>query len=243
MPETFQLTFDRIDSDLDYFLLTPQGGANAPLVICLHGLGSHKETLLNTAVTFARRGFRTVGLDLARHGARSGAETRDAMLDIDYVGTMFGMIQQSVTDISRLIDHFGVPGVAAHGISLGGIVLFSAIVADPRIGVASVAMGSPDWVGMAETLGMDRNHPAVDHVARYSPLEHAERIPPCALLVLHGSEDEVVPIAGVRHLAEKLEPLYEDSPERFEFIVYRDVGHTYLDDMLERSVDWVLKHR
>ena len=68
MPEKYQLTFDRIDSDLDYFLLTPDGGDSAPLVICLHGLGSHKESLFNTAVAFCREGFRTICMDLSRHG-------------------------------------------------------------------------------------------------------------------------------------------------------------------------------
>ena len=242
MAETFQLKFDQIDTDLDYFLLTPEGGETAPLVICLHGLGSHKESLFNTAISFCRKGFRTVGMDLARHGRRPGSETREAMLDIDYIGTMFGMIQQSVKDVTRIVDFFGAPRAAVHGISLGGIVIFAGIIGEPRIEVASVAMGSPDWIGLAEALGMDPHHPAVDHIARCSPLEQAERMHPCALLVLHGMDDEIVPFSGVEKLAAKLEPLYAQTPRRFEFVAYRDIGHSYVDDMLERSVDWTVKH-
>ena len=241
MAETFDLSFDSV-GDLDYFLMTPQGRKDGPLSICLHGLGSHKESHLGTAVSFCRAGFRAVGIDLARHGRRPGSDTRDAMLDIDYVGTMFGMIQQSVHDVSLIIDHFGVSDAAVHGVSMGGIILFAAIIAEPRITVASVAMGSPDWIGLTENLGIDSHHPALDRVARYSPLEHAHRMHPCALLILHGTDDDVVPITGVQRLNEKLDPLYRETPERFEFIAYRDLGHTYLDDMQERSVAWATKH-
>ena len=61
---------------------------------------------------------------------------------------------------------------------------------------------------------------------------------PAALLMLHGDEDEVIPISGVRKLRDALAPRYAEAPERLELVVYREHGHRYTDDMLRRSVAW-----
>jgi pimeloyl-ACP methyl ester carboxylesterase len=186
--------------------------------------------------------LRAVAPDLARHGQRKGADTLEAMLGVDYVGTMFGVIDQSATDLVAVMNHFSAPAFGLYAISLGGIVGFSLLVADPRIAAASMILASPDWLALAADVGVDKDHPAYDRIAAASPLSHATRIPPRALLMLNGEDDDRVPIVGARRLYEALTPLYKDGPDRLGLHTYPNLGHTFTGDMLTRSVGWLTDH-
>ena len=127
-----------------------------------------------------------------------------------------------------------------HGISLGGYVAYAALLVEPRLSVAAVAMGSPDWLGPLREMGLVPGHPIYDAVAARSPLEHAaDTYPPRPLLLLHGDQDDVVPIAGDRALYERLRPAYQSRPDRLELVVYPGLGHIYTDAMLDRSASWI----
>jgi len=115
-------------------------------------------------------------------------------------------------------------------------------LADPRIQVAAIAMGTPDWGGMLEMMGLTRAHPMFDMVDAMSPLSRASAIATRPLLMLHGDIDETVPIDGVRKLRQKLEPLYVENATLLELVEYEGLGHHYSDDMIRRSVDWVERY-
>lgn len=59
--------------------------------------------------------------------------------------------------------------------------------------------------------------------------------------MLHGAADEVVSPGGVIALEQKLRPLYAAHPERLALELYPGHGHSYSDEMLRRSVEWVGK--
>jgi pimeloyl-ACP methyl ester carboxylesterase len=237
---SYNLTAHRIGHDLAFIELAPQdAGPSTPLVICLHGLRSEKENILKPCYHFARRGMRALAMDLRLHGERDHAGDLDRRLEDEYVRTMLSVIEKSVGDISALIDHFGAPKAAIHGISLGGVVAFSALLADPRLTVASIAMGNPDWGALLDAMGIPAEHPQYAIVHALSPLTRAAEIPPRALLMLHGDMDERVPIDGVLALRDKLLPLYAADPERMQLVIYEGLGHAYQDDMILRSVDWI----
>lgn len=244
MATSYRLVHDRIQHDLIFFRMEPEGPEDAerPLVILLHGLRSDKESVLEPCYHFARRGFRAVAPDLRFHGERDHADTREERLQDSYVPTMLAIIQKTVADVSAIVDHFGASKAALHGVSMGGIVTFASLLVEPRIAAASVAMGSPDWAGMLATKGITRDHPQFPLIESYSPLAHAASMAPRALLMLHGELDETVPIEGVRRLKAKLDPLYRDQPDRLELVEYPDLGHYYTDDMMHRSVSWVERY-
>ena len=252
MPTNYNLIHDRIHHDLTFLQVEPagdtspqpsplkgEGATEPPLVIVLHGLRSIKENYLKTSYRFAQRGFRAVAMDLRQHGERDHAGDRDAHLEAAYVPTMLAIIEKSVADIGAVIDHFGAAKAAIHGVSLGGIITFAALLAEPRLTVAAVAMGTPDWAGMLKTIGLTPEHPQFAFIEAASPLARATAIAPRPLLMLHGTVDETVPVNGVRKLRQKLAPLYAETPERLELVEYEELGHHYTDDMIHRSVDWV----
>ena len=240
MSQTYTLTAEHIDGALPCLAVAQTGlDSSAPLVLLLHGLGGHKEKMLPALYGFARRGYRAVAADVRMHGERSDAAEREARLQAGSLNTLSDIIEGTAEDVSRLLDHFGSDEAAIHGISLGGYVTFAALLADPRLRVASVAMGSPDWLTPLRRSGLGPGHPAYDRAAQSNPLDLAELLyPPRPLLLLHGTADDVVSPEGVIALERSLRPHYADQPERLELHLYPDSGHHYTDDMLERTASW-----
>ena len=240
MAETYTLTHEMAAGDLPCLSAARDGlAADAPLVVLLHGLGSRKEALLPGLYALARCGFRAAALDSRMHGERAEAAEREASLDADYLAATAAMIEGTAQDVSRLLDHFGAGRAGIHGVSLGGYITFAALLAEPRLHAASVAMGSPDWVGPLRRFGLGPGHPAFDRAAALNPLELLPQVlPPRPLLMLHGTTDDVVPLDGVIALEARLRPLYAAQPERLALTLYPGLGHHYTDAMLARTAEW-----
>ncbi|MDQ2799797.1 MAG: alpha/beta fold hydrolase [Armatimonadota bacterium] len=242
MAQTYTLTSDRAAEDLPFLMVSPAGSTDAPLVLLLHGLGGRKESYLPSLYAFARQGFRAVAPDARLHGERMGADERDRRLQAGYLPTLFEIVNGSAADVPVLLDYLGAKQAAVHGISLGGYITFAALVFEPRLTVASVAMGSPDWLEGLDAVGLAPGQPAYDLVARLNPLDQAaQTYPPRPLLLLHGEQDDVVSIRGVRALYSRLSPVYAEMPERLELKTYPGLGHHYTEDMHERTLAWI-KH-
>lgn len=243
MANNYRLSDESIAGNIPALILAREGlPSDAPLVITLHGLGSHKERLLGGLYEFAQIGCRAVAVDLYLHGARPESEERDRRLQVDYFTTTAEIIEGTAQDVSRVIDHFGAEKVAIHGISLGGYITFAALLAEPRLKAASVALGSPDWVGPLRRFGLGPGHPAYDRAAALNPLDLLPSfLPTRPLLLLHGSQDEMVPPSGVIALEERLRPLYAEYSERLKLELFPELGHVYTDEMLSMTVAWFHK--
>jgi len=240
MAVTYTLSRENAAGDLPSLIAARTDlSIEAPVVVVLHGLGSRKEKMLTALYEFASLGCRAVAMDLRFHGERPDAWERDARLQANYFGTTSEMIEGTAQDVSRLLDHFSPTRAGIHGISLGGYIAFAALVSDPRLTVSSVALGSPDWVTPLRQFGLGPGNPIFDHAASLNPLGLLPKVlPPRALLMLHGSLDQVVPVEGVIALEKNLRPLYRSHPERLELQVNPELGHEYTDDMLRHTRTW-----
>lgn len=244
MAETYVMTAEKSAGDVPCLIVAREGLAvDAPLVLMLHGLNSRKEKMLPALYEFARLGCRAVAPDAFLHGDRPDAGDRESRLQTEYLAATTEMIEETTRDISRLLDYFQPVRAAIHGISLGGYITFGALVAEPRLNVASVAMGSPDWLGPLKRWGLGAGHPAFDRAAVLNPLDHApQAIPPRPLLMLHGDMDDVVPADGVIALEKSLRTLYAAQPERLKLRLFPGLGHQYTDEMLSDTVAWFRRY-
>jgi pimeloyl-ACP methyl ester carboxylesterase len=240
MNTRYTLSEERLAEDVPCLVIAREDlPDNAPLVVALHGLGSSKEKMLGGLYEFAQIGCRAVALDLRLHGERPDAASREMRLQSDYFAATAEVIEGTAWDVSRVLDHFGEAPAAIHGISLGGYITFAALLAEPRLRVASVALGSPDWLGPLRRFGVGPGHPANDRAAALNPLDLLPHVlPPRPLLMLHGAQDEMVPPDGVIALEERLRPLYAAQPERLKLELFPGLGHAYPDEMLRHTVDW-----
>ncbi len=142
------------------------GDANAPAVICAHGVGQTRHAWGDTARGLAQAGYHAVSVDLPGHG------DSEWYADGHYGG------KRMTTDLQRICEHFGAP-LAWVGASLGGLLglglqyryapLSALILVDiaPRMEAAGVERvltfmrGRPD--------GFASIQEAADYVAAYLP--------------------------------------------------------------------------
>lgn len=239
---SFELIADNVGEIPCLFLSPRKPASESDFVLVLHGLGSQKEKMLPIMYALAMSGFRAVAIDARQHGERSDSSERDSRLAGSYVQTMFDIISGTTVDISTLLDHLKADRVGIHGISLGGYIIFAALLSEPRLAVASIAMGSPDWLGPLRDMGIDTDQPGFAALASVNPLDRAEfSYSPRPVLMLHGSEDAVVSPAGAQILYDRLKPTYRDAPDRVELVIYPGLGHQYIDDMQQRSIAWLAR--
>ena len=243
MFENYTLYHERLADDLPTLTVARAGlDRDAPLVIVLHPLGSRKEKMLPGLYAFAEYGLRAVAIDAQWHGERPGADERETRLQTDFFGTSGEMIEGTARDVSRLLDALGAERAAIHGISLGGYVTFAALMTEPRLQTASVAIGSPDWAGPMRSFGLGPGNPLYDRAAAFSPLTLLPAVlPPRPLLMQHGTLDETVSVDGVVALEQSLRPLYAAAPERLHLELYPGLGHAYPEEMERRAVEWVAR--
>ena len=243
MPEHYTLSHEWLAEDLPTLSVASAGSdADSPLVLVLHPMGSRKEKMLAGLYAFARRGFRAVAVDAPLHGERPHADERETRLQADFFGTSAAMIEGTARDVSRLLDALGASRAAAHGVSLGGYSVFAALLSEPRLVAASVAIGSPDWAGPLRSFGLGPGHPLYDRAAATSPLQLLPAVlPPRPLLMQHGTLDETVSVDGVIALEERLRPLHAAAPEHLHLELYPGLGHVYPDEMERRAVDWIAR--
>lgn len=237
----YTLSAEMLAGDIPVLLVAPaDAAADTPLVVVLHPLGSRKEKMLPGLLAFARAGFQAVAMDGTGHGEREGADEREARLQADFFGASAAMIEGTARDVSRVLDVFKAERAGIHGISLGGYTVFAALLTEPRLIAASVAIGSPDWAGPLRAYGLGPGNPLYDRAAATSPLNLLPSIlPPRPLLMQHGSLDETVPVDGVIALEERLRPVYAQMPERLHLELYPGLGHVYPDGMEHRAVKWM----
>ena len=243
MTDQYLLSHEWLAEDLPTLTVARKGlPADAPLVIVVHGLGGRKERMLPGLYALAGTGCRAAAFDVQQHGERPDASGREARVQADFFGATNAMIDGTVSDISRLLDALQPRRAAIHGISLGGYIAFAALLAEPRLQVASVALGSPDWLGPLRRYGLGPGMPVYDLAASINPLGLLPSyLPPRPLLMLHGTLDEVVSADGVIALEESLRPFYAAHPERLHLELYAGLGHEYTDDMQRRTVEWMAR--
>jgi hypothetical protein len=80
------------------------------------------------------------------------------------------------------------------------------------------------------SLGMayQWSNEAIEEAVQHDPMTRPEGFPPTALLFIHGSRDDLVPVEAPRDVYGRLKPHYAVTPERLRLSEYAHVRH-YLD--------------
>ncbi|MCC7366972.1 MAG: alpha/beta fold hydrolase [Chloroflexi bacterium] len=178
-------------------------------VIVLHGHGGNKHTVLPLARMLYPR-YNVLLLDHRGHG------------DSDGLRTTIGYEER--LDVHAAVEYLleqGLGPVGIYGMSMGGATAIlaaaedrriSAVVADSpyarlRWAVGQVARlrGYPGfiapgiaWIGCFATAFHLRNS-----MASFDPVEVVDQIAPRPLLLMHGTDDEIIPVVSARILYEK----------------------------------------
>lgn len=207
----------------------PGTGPARPVVLVGHGLGGEKEDTLEQLERLASRGYVALALDAVGHGARRTADF-EARFDGEPAvqeRAFYDVIEHTAAELPGVLDDLEArgllagAGIALVGTSLGGFVALATRPLDERVAVVVSIAGSPRWPGGRSG----------------SPEEHLDTYWPCAVLLLHGEDDDVVPPGPGLAFVEGLRPLYRDDPDRLRRVTLPGEGHLFSPDAQTRVDD------
>lgn len=231
-------------------LVQPKAGAPAdglPAVLIQHGYGAEKADLLPLASLLVSHGFIALLPDAWGHGERFPASGPNWMTEIsaDYFTEV---VRRTVDDLHETLTYLAnVPGAHPERLILGGFSMgaVAALIAgseDERASGLIVASGSPmpDLLPV-RLFGSAPPSEATEAWARaHDAAANIGRLAPKPLLIQHGSEDDMVPVAGALRLYEAAQPHYSGHPENLKLMLY---PHTHLvtEEEMRDAVQWSIE--
>jgi hypothetical protein len=180
-------------------------GAPWPTVFWFHGFGVDSEVHRPELRRIAEAGFLAVGVDAAGHGRRRLPDLQER-IDQPHeqaLRTMTRLAAQTAAEIPGLVRALADEGiadpdrVALVGVSMGGYLVYRALLEPVALRAAVSILGSPEW-------------PEGD-----SPHQHLDAFCRTALLSITGERDENVPPDGARALHRRLDEQNPRSVHRY----------------------------
>lgn len=218
-----KLTLGGVPS-LATFADSAERAAERGTVLILHGLTASKEAQHLDSRSLAERGYLAIAIDAVGHGDRRYPDFDARFSALRGERSFYEVVARTVAEVPGVIDALASRGWAhpgrlgAVGISMGGFILFGAVVARCRLDAVVTIVASPRY--------------KPDDT---SPHRALDRFFPTPLLMVTGSADEVVEPGAARQLAEDLRPAYASAPERLSYLELLNEGHMFTKDGWDRG--------
>lgn len=213
-----------------------------PLVFVQHGLGSRKERHLDLCLRLAEAGFTACSLDARFHGDRATREMRGLLSDVyaaPFLEAFAETIRGTVEDIAAAATYFGARSYGVIGHSMGGFIALQTALADPRVSCVVSIAGA---LVLTPPPGAAYPPEAAEAMRRGDLVERAPGFWPRPVLLLHGTDDETVPLVGSIRFREALTPFYAAKPERMRLVEYPGAGHELTPEMATEAVAWMQEY-
>ncbi len=201
-------------------------------VVFLHGLGQHSGDYHHFAAALNSAGLSVWALDHVGHGLTEGE-----------LGVP-GPVSDLAANAARLVDRAVTAGesdrVVLMGHSLGAGVALSLATELPGCAHGLVLCGAP--LGPPRRTSPDDDRQGRDRANQWRAMREqgSARLAAMPVLVLHGEDDRIIPIEGVRATLREFSGV--------EFVSYPDAGHDLphedvRDDVAARVAEFVLNLR
>ena len=222
--------------DVPALLVAPQRpDGPLPVALWFHGLGADKDVHLPELEQLAAQGFLAIGIDAVGHGERRLPDL-DERIAGPRGGVIEMMIDQATTTageirgVLRAVIDAGIADrqrISAVGISMGGYLVYRAVVVEPMIRTAVALLGSPEW-------------PAGD-----SPDRHPRAFDATALLSITAECDASVPPDAARRFHRGLARTHP-NPRRLRYVELPGAEHL-MDEKswsvaMTETTTWLLAH-
>ncbi len=225
--------------EIPYLSFVPKSGqGERPTVIYYHGWHSSKEFKRFEAMLIASFGYRVIVPDALYHGER-GIVDYDAPGSIDRY--LWEIIFQSVEESERFISHleeaYGIQAeqVFVMGSSMGAMIAAGVFSKNPRIkGLASVS-GLLAWEKALKQGAMPEAGAYAELIQQYDLHRNPERMQKRPVLILHGVEDNALPIELQREFYQAAKGEYS----QVEMVEYDQVGHRFSMNMMQKLMMWL----
>jgi uncharacterized protein len=207
-------------------------------ILCYHGLTSSKDDWLHDLEIITAKGLVVVGVDNAGHGERKDPdfEHKYSGNNPDFWKNFVAAIQATANEIPILINELVKRGFALEhrvgglGVSMGGLVLYSALLLEPRLSTVVTLVSSPQWWGF--------EHPD-------SPHHHLEKFSRVKLLSITAGQDTTVPSIYTEAFHSRLRSRFGDYDKRFSHRHYPSSDHMLnpdWDTAWKTAIQWFESH-
>jgi pimeloyl-ACP methyl ester carboxylesterase len=169
-------------------------------LLWFHGFNADAETHRPELERFARGGVDAFGIDAVGHGSRRWPDL-DAIVAAPHDEAkrkMLEMVDATASEVPGIVASLlsdGYESVSIGGVSMGGYVVYRALLLEPRIHSAVALLGSPEGLDYARFAGLR---------LLSITAEHDENVPPDAARFLHhflgNASTNYLELAGVGHL-------------------------------------------
>jgi len=217
-----------------------------PTVIYYHGWHSSKDFKRFEALIIASHGYQVIVPDALYHGDRDAI---DHDVQKNYEKYLWEIILESVKESKDFIktlvnqheadpERIGIIGSSMGAISAGGV-----FVDNPYVKCLVGLNGTFAW---HESIKRNSLPSTTDDnkklISQYDPINRIDKIKERAILILHGVDDNSLPIDGQRIFFNKTLPLYTKNPKNLDFIEVANVNHQLTTGMLEKAIMWFKEH-
>jgi pimeloyl-ACP methyl ester carboxylesterase len=219
-------------------------------ILIIHGfLADH--TWLNYATdAFRNAGYRTVAVDLRGHGESTGKHITFGVVESHDLVQLTDYLQQH----HLCGDHLGV-----YGVSLGAATAIQFAALDKRVAAVVAVAPFATFSGEVPHFGRTMlplpgwflsNHDYAEiirdagEIANFNPADadplNAIRKTHIPILLLHGDDDAIIPMANSQKL-------HQAAPDHTEFHILHDEGHVaacfdFSGEARRRAIDWFAAH-
>ncbi len=212
------------------------------IVLVYHGAGGSKERTVRIFAPLAAAGFLTLHPDAPGHGERTSGQAPDAADPVGFE-VLFQSTLQSAAEAEGILN---APEFSAYrelprfavGISMGGFIVHLLASHDAPRFKAAVCLTSSGFP-LSPPTGFVAKDPNIARMLAEPPPSRAEAYPPTALLHLHGSADQIVPVDSMLRTLEHLRPAYRAHPGMLAHTVLEGVKHEVTPVMIRLTLAWL----
>lgn len=222
-----------------YLKFTPKNiDVDLPTIILYHGWHSSKEFKRFDAMLLASFGYPVIVPDALFHGER-GAIDYDAPSSLDQY--LWKIIFQSVEESDRLISHLHqVHGIKEErmvvmGSSMGAMTASGVFAKHEKLKGLAALNGLNAWSVAIKKGAMPKSELFADLIEQYDLLAHRERIQNRPVLLMHGVEDQSIPIQLQRDFYEEV----KSEGDHVQMVEFDQVGHRVTMNMMQKLVMWL----
>lgn len=209
-PAEYGLDFEAVriptvrDRRLFAWLLPAPGSARA--VVALHGWGGNAQLMLPIAAPLQRGGINVLLLDARNHGASDSDTFSSLPRFAEDLGKAIDWLKQNQPQRARRI------AVLGHSVGAGAALFEASRRSDIAAVISIAAFAHPAEVNERYLRPLRLPRPLVRLVSRYvewligyrfdaiAPVNTVRRVT-CPVLVVHGTDDRVVPVDDARRIA------------------------------------------
>lgn len=225
--------------EIPYLKVTPKMiEKDLPTIILYHGWHSSKEFKRFDAMILASFGYPVIVPDALFHGER-GSIDYDAPSSLDQY--LWKIIFQSIEESDRLISHlhqvYGIKEeqLVVMGSSMGAMTASGVFAKHEKVKGLAAISGLNAWSNAIEVGAMPKCESYAELIARYDLLAHKEKIAKRPVLLMHGIEDQSIPIQLQRNFYKEV----KSEGDHVQMVEYDQVGHRVSMNMMQKLMMWL----